>query len=77
MCFFVHSAFTLHALMTTERRQCRNYMMRIISMINAPIASNQQACRTLANILLKAFVLDNSDREREFGCLRRREKLPS
>ena len=34
-------------------------------MINAPIA-----CHTLANILLKAFVLGNSDRDRDLGCLR-------
>ena len=38
------------------------------------INSNKTACVTLANILLKAFVLDKSDKEKQLGCLRRREK---
>ena len=72
---FVHSAFNLFEKMSSERRRCRTYMRKMFSLINAPFASNTDACRTLSNILLKAYVLNNSDRERELGCLRRKEKL--
>ena len=49
--------------MSGKRRECRNYLRRIFSKINAPMANNNDACRTLSNIILKAFVLDNSERE--------------
>ena len=32
-------------------------------------------CIALANILLKAFVINNSDKEKALGCLRHKEKL--
>ena len=32
-------------------------------------------CVTLINIILGVFVLNNSDRKKELGCLRRQEKL--
>ena len=56
---------------------CRNYFKRLFSFIDAPVADVSDACLTVSNILLKAFVLNNSDRERELGCLRRKEKLSS
>ena len=37
----------------------------------------KRACVTLSNILLKSFVLDNSDEERQLGYLRRKEELSS
>ena len=46
-----------------------------LSRIDNQIAIIQGACVTLSNILLKSFVLDNSYKERQFGCLRRKEKL--
>ena len=49
--------------------------MKLLSYIDAPISDNVQACHTLANVLMKAFVLDKSDREKQIGCLRRKEKL--
>lgn len=73
--FFVHSAYKVHAKLSPNKQRCRNYLKRVFSLIDATIASNAGACLTLANTLLKAFVLNNSDRERELGCLRRREKL--
>ena len=39
------------------------------------MAGNMSACISLANILLKAFVINNSDKEKALGCLRRKEKL--
>ena len=33
------------------------------------------ACTTLADILLKAHVLNVSDKEKSLGCLRRQDKL--
>ena len=72
---FVHSAFSLVGKVDAPRYRCRKYLTKLFGLINAQLASNSDACRTLANIILKAFVLDNSDREREMGCLRRKEKL--
>ena len=72
---FVHSGKNLVEQIPSGRRGCRTYLAKILSLIDAPIASNLAACRTLANTLLKAFVLNNSDREKELGCLRRQEKL--
>ena len=72
---FVHSAFNLFEKMSSERRRCRTYMRKMFSLINAPFVSNTDACRTLSNILQKAYVLNISGRERELGCLRRKEKL--
>ena len=72
---FVHSAFSLVGKVDAPRYRCRKYLTKLFGLINAQLASNSDACRTLANIILKAFVLNNSDREREIGCLRRKEKL--
>ena len=66
---FVHSAFTLVGKVTSERFRCRTYIAKLFGLINAPFAANNAACRTLANIILKAYVLDNSDKEKELGCL--------
>ena len=46
-----------------------------LSFVDAPLASSNAACTTLANILLKAHVLNVSDREKSLGCLRRQDKL--
>ena len=72
---FVHSAFILAGQASLPRFRCRNYLIKLFGCIDAPFASNKAACRTLSNIILKAYVLDNSDKEKEIGCLRRREKL--
>ena len=53
---------------------CRTYLAKILSLIDAPIASNLAACKKIATTL-KAFVLNNSDREKELRCLRHQEKL--
>ena len=45
-----------------------------LSRIDCLMAIIQGACVTLSNILLKSFVLDNSYKERQFGCLKRKEK---
>ena len=75
--FFVHSAMKIHENLGTMKARCRTYMKKCFSYISSPLAKNSAACQTLANILLKAHVRDNSDRERELGCLRRKEKLSS
>ena len=72
---FVHCAFRLSTQLPPEKLQCRLFLSKLLSYISAPFASNPDACRTLSNIIMKAFVLDKSDKEREQGCLRRREKL--
>ena len=39
------------------------------------MAGNSQACCTLANVLLKEHVNDNTDREKQLNCLRRLKTL--
>ena len=48
---------------------CRDEMERKF------ILERKAACTTLANILLKAHVLNVSDKEKSLGCLRRQDKL--
>ena len=59
------------------KARCRNFLKRLYACIDAPIATISDAGLTMSNIMLKAFVLNNSDCERELGCLRRKEKLSS
>ena len=73
--FFVHAAYVTHEKLNSEKGRCRNFLRRLYSAIDSPIARNANACLTVTNISLKAYVLNNSDRERELGCLRRKEKL--
>ena len=75
--FFVHVAHQVLEKLPSSKARCRNYLKRLYSCIDAPIANISDACLTISNIVLKAFVLNNSDRERELGCLRRKEKLSS
>ena len=75
--FFVHTAHATHGKLPAEKGRCRNFLKNLFSSIDAPIATIPGACLTLTNIILKAFVLNSSDRERELGCLRRKEKLSS
>ena len=37
------------------------------------ISNDEKVCET--NLIYKGYVLNNSDRERELGCLRRKENL--
>lgn len=73
--FFVHSAVHVISQLSPVKAGCRKYVANLLSNVDAPLASNYMACRTVTNVLLKAHVLHRSDREQELGCLRRREKL--
>ena len=70
--FFVHNAYNLHDM---TKMHCRFHFAELLSFLDAPFASNNAACTTLANILLKAHVLNVSYKEKAVGCLRRQEKL--
>ena len=72
--YFVHVAYTKHPK-DLSRGNCKNYLERLFSNINSPLSSISGACSTISNIILKAFVLNNSDKEKQLGCLRRQEKL--
>ena len=75
--FFVRSAVHVISKLSPPKSRCRQYtgIASLLSFVDAPLSSNVMACRTVANILLKAHVLHQSDKEQELGCLRRREKL--
>ena len=73
--YFVHSAVHIISKLSPPKAGCRKYVATLLSHVDAPIANNIMACRTVVNVLLKAHVIHQSDREQELGCLRRREKL--
>ena len=73
--FFVHGSFKVMNSLPPSRRRCRKYFKRVIGNIDDPIANDNTACHTITNILFKAFVNNNSDRQSELGCLTRKEKL--
>ena len=54
---------------------CRFHFAVLLSFVDAPLAGSKAACTTLANILLKAHVLNVSDKEKSLGCLRWKDKL--
>ena len=62
--FFVHSAHQAHGKVSAEKQRCKNYLKRLFAFIDAPIASNKNTCTTMSNIVLKALVLNNSDKEK-------------
>ena len=70
--YFVHTAHRLHENL---KLRCNKHFAELLSTVNAPIAGSMSACIVLANIIMKAFVLNNSDKERALGCLRHKEKL--
>ena len=72
---FVYSAYKLFE--DHNLHCCRAHLIQILSCIDSPMALIKEACFSMSNILLKAFVLDHSDKDRQLGCLRRREKLSS
>jgi len=73
--YFVHSAVHAISRLSPLKSGCRQYLANLLSSVDVPLSTNAMACRTVANVLLKAHVLHHSDREQELGCLRRREKL--
>ena len=73
--YFVYCAIKLQEKIPQPRQNCGRYFQRLLALINSPMANNERACSTLKNTLFKGFVLNNSDNERQVGCLRRREKL--
>ena len=72
---FVHSSykqFTHYNL-----RCCSDHLKQIISCIDSPMAKIKGACFSMSNIIFKAFVLNHSDKEKQLGYLRIKEKLSS
>ena len=53
---FVRSNIRIQTLMQTPQTRCRSYLIKLLSY-------NPNACKSLANILLKSFVTANSDND--------------
>ena len=70
--FLYTMAITLH---DQTKMRFRFHFAELLSFVDAPLAGSKAACTTLANILLKAHVLNVSDKEKSLGCLRRQDKL--
>ena len=54
---------------------CRFHFAELLSFEDTSLAGSKTACTTLASILLKAHVLNVSDKEKSLGSLRRQDKL--
>jgi len=61
--FFVHNAVHTISQLNPQKAGCRNFVATELSFTDAPLANNVMACRTVANVLLKAHVLHHCDRE--------------
>lgn len=66
--YFVHTAVHIISKLSPSKSLSRQYLARLLS-VDAPLSGNIMACRTVANILLKAHVLHHSDRQQDLGCL--------
>ena len=49
--------------------------MKLLSYISSWFAKNPNACKSLANMLLKSSVTAKIDKEQTIGCLRQKQKL--
>ena len=72
---FTHCAMKVHDQIPWPRKHCEVYFLRLLSKFDCSLAKDPEACKKLKNTLCKAFVLHNSDTEKQIGCLRRKEKL--
>ena len=54
---------------------CRFHFTELLSFVDVPLADGKAACTTLASILLKAHLLNVSDKEKSLGCLWTQDKL--
>ena len=70
---FVHSAYELFD--KCNLHCCRAHLSQALYCIDSPVVAIQGACLTLSNICLKAFVLDNSNKEGQLGCWRRKKTI--
>ena len=74
--FFLYSAQHVYVRKSRLRKKgCTSYFRKLISNVDAPFATNVNACKTLSNIVFKGRVVAASTRENTLGCLRRKEKL--
>ena len=48
--------------------RCRFHFAELLSFVGAPLVGSKAACTTSANIILKAHVLNVSDKEKSLGC---------
>ena len=72
---FVHIAINLLGKLPEPKNRCRVYIMKILSHADSPLAEKWELSCTVVNTLLIAQVNHTSDREQQYGCLRRKEIL--
>ena len=73
--FFVHSAIKIYEGLPKNKKHCYRYVIKLFTFIDVPFAHDNTVCRTIFNVISKAYVLNESDVEKTVGCLRRQEKL--
>ena len=69
----INSVFVLSAYQeqsqTLKKWKCRSYLKRLFVFVNVPTAKNTDACTRLTNIILKTFILNYSDREKNWDII--------
>ena len=75
--YFVQNAINIHNNIDFSRKKCITYFQKLLSFIDFPMAENNMACKSLTNILFKAYCVNVYDTKKQMGCLRRKEKLSS
>jgi hypothetical protein len=73
--FFVYSALEIHGRLSKAKKHCNGYVIKLLYYVDVPFPVDEKLCRTLVNTICKAYVLNESDQEKQSGCLRRKEKL--
>ena len=58
-------------------KKCFTYFQKLLSFIDSLMRENDMACKSLTNMLFKAYCVNVCDTEKQMGCLRRKEKLSS
>ena len=73
--FFVYSAQHVYNKLDERKKGCTSYFRKLISNVDAPFATNVNACKTLSNIVFKGRVVAVSDRGNTLGCFAFRKIL--
>ena len=60
-----------------QTKHCQRYVSKLLQLIDVLFTPDEKICRTKINVMSKAYVLNVSDREKQVGSLRRKEKLSS
>ena len=73
--YFLFILHTKHTQNLFEKTEIQTFSGVCLSLFMPQWKEILMLCTTLINIILRVFVLNNSDRKNDLECLRRQEKL--